>query len=131
MWKFKFTKPKPVLSVAPETVVAEASTINIDCVYLSILNDLEPANVNDWACNHNWYGNQRKGYIILCNSDLKTATVARMFNNIFTTSQERTIYKKCKDMERLKDEEKSIRDHLADLETLKSNFPHCVSPTTK
>ncbi len=127
MWPFNLFKKKEKTQQAP---VKE--TASMDCVFKSIMADLESLNLTDWEFSYNnykweYYKNRKKDYIIVCYSRLSQAWLSGIDDSFFTPSQQRTLYKKCQELWRVGQEAKKAAKKIEDEKELKSLFPQCFN----
>ena len=123
MWPFK----KKIQQAPPDNTGG-----SMDCVFKSIMADLESLNIAEWEFtynNHKWeyYKNRKKDYIIVCYGYLSEAWLSGIDDSFFTPSQQKTLYKKCQEIWRTGQEAKKATKKIEDEKKLKSLFPKCFN----
>ena len=128
MWPFNLFKKKEKTQQAP---VKE--TASMDCVFKSIMADFETGSIDDWQFSFGsrgfeYYKNLKKDYSIICYYNDDTAWLSGLhYENCFTSSQQKTLYRKCQEVWKAKQQiEKCIRT-ADEQKLLKSKFPKCFN----
>ncbi len=103
-----------------------------DCVFKSIMADLEGLNLTDWEFtyeNYKWeyFKNRKKDYSVVCQSRFSQAWLSGIDDSFFTPSQRRTLYKKCQELWLVGQEAKKVAEKIEDEKKLKSLFPKCFN----
>ena len=128
MWPFNLFKKKEKTQQVP---VKE--TVSMDCVFKSIMADFENGSIDDWQfiySDHKWeyYKNRKKDYTITCYSRDNTAWLSGIhYDSCFTSSQQRTLYRKCQELWRAQQKVKDDARKVEEQTLLKSMFPKCFN----
>ena len=121
MWPFK-------RKIIPKPETEEKSKIPMDCVFNSIIADLD--NVEGWNYefgkhSFEYYTNLKKGYILTCYNNDETGWLSDVSSDQFTPLQQGKIYRKCQEIYELRRRKKGAEKKAKDEKILKSFFPQC------
>lgn len=119
MWPFKKKQPN-VVGHNP-----------MDCVFKTILKDIEELPVEDWDWDWDWsfriehYTPIHKKYTLVASLKAATAWVSGVSSDLFSHRQERTLYRKLQEIHKKKQQIKHQREEEEAKKRLALQFPHC------
>jgi len=112
--------------------VKQTEKINMDCVFNSIISDLDEKRIEDWKHQYErggweYFRNLKKGYKLICYTDATGWLFPLRHNECFTNTQKRIIYEKCQEISQLQAKIEKENERQKNEETLKTLFPDCFS----